>query len=97
MIATEPITSGEPSSSETLPEYLPIVRSKNCFHEPGFSFTRSVRYVKPVVPQSFGTDHLLCGSYGWLRNFVSRFRVAVGSFAQSIGCSRFAPARIETA
>ena len=51
-----------PSSTVTLPEYGPLVRSTKSRQLVGFSLTRSFRYMNPVVPQSFGTDHFSSGS-----------------------------------
>ena len=56
MTSMEPITSGIPSRTVTLPEYVVFVRFTNWRHVVGRSLTRSVRYMNPVVPQSFATE-----------------------------------------
>src|SRR3954453_12126426 len=92
MTAVDPITSGMPSSTVTFPDSGPFARSKNSLQLVGRSLILSERYMNPVVPQSFGIDHLSSVSYGRPLNLGSRFFVTVGSSEGSIGSSRGAAA-----
>ena len=96
MTSIEPMHSGMPSRTVTLPEYFPLARLTNWRQVVGRSLTRSLRYMNPVVPQSFATDQRSLASNGSLRNFASMFFFTFGSFDQSIGSSSFASARICT-
>ena len=70
--------------------------AKNWAQDVGRSFTLSVLYMNPVVPQSFGTDHVPSGSCGRPRNFGSMtFRTPESRF-QSIFWSRPCPASVAT-
>src|SRR3990172_3967919 len=88
MVAIEPTTSGELSTSDVF-EYF-FVSATNSFHVVGRSLILSVRYMKPVVPQSLTTEYVLFGSSGVLWNFASTFFLTVRSFDQSSGSSSFA-------
>ena len=95
MTATEPITSAAPSSSVSFRGYFSN-SEKNWAHVVGRSRILSVRYTKPVVPQSFGTDHLSSGSYGRPRNFGSIASRTLGRRFQSIRCRSPSSASVAT-
>ena len=59
--ATEPTTSALESRIVNFLGYI-LNSAKNCPQDTGRCLTLSVRYMKPVVPQSFGTDHSFFGS-----------------------------------
>ena len=87
MVAIEPRTSGELSTIVVFPYFF--VRATNSRHVVGRSLILSVRYMKPVVPQSLTTEYLLLGSSGVLSNSGSTFFLTFFSFDQSSGSSRF--------
>ena len=77
--------ASRPSSSS--PYFF--VSATNSFQVVGRSLILSVRYMKPVVPQSFTTEYVPFGSSDVLRNFGSTFFVTFLSCDQSSGRSRF--------
>ena len=66
-----------------------FVSATNSFQLVGRSLILSVRYMNPVVPQSFTTEYVLFGSSGVLWNFGSTFFVTFLSSDQSSFSSRF--------